>query len=468
MGYYNIFVILKNILYNFRRIFKYICISLLALCFIAICLLLMSTKGECAEYTEDYSSTIKLKFSVDDTILSRFNSTQYADGSYLYLIMSRFVSFQGWYCDIYAVPRSTGATTLGVYNYSNNTWTSNSTITDWYKTSFATSSIPSTITLSHYTTAFNISSAPRRTDTNFSDPSYVIANIPVWTTYDSMIFDINGDNQRFHFPNEPLPPFNEPVFVNAEDSNWGNTLVNGEFNYFFIDENDADIVSFEVRDLTLINQNYNIDIDSWSQTFYLWELPQYLYNEQTKQYAIPKTDLVNGYYNNHTYQFVLSWQSDDDTYSKDWTITTDFSQATIINNEEQQKNKMEQDISSINNFLTDDSYNSSTITDQMPSTNLPDPTEFQVDNIFNMFREAFTTTNAQDIVIPLPHTDNKIIIPADLVTSKIPNTILILIQGFYWFLICRYIVKDISKIVERAKSGEILDAQDGNIKTDLF
>ena len=54
MDYFNFAKLFKNIVYNFMRIFKYMSISLICICFIAICLLLMSTKSSAyAETTLD-------------------------------------------------------------------------------------------------------------------------------------------------------------------------------------------------------------------------------------------------------------------------------------------------------------------------------------------------------------------------------------------------------------------------------
>lgn len=125
-------------------------------------------------------------------------------------------------------------------------------------------------------------------------------------------------------------------------------------------------------------------------------------------------------------------------------------------------------LNDINGFLNNSGYNQSSIVSSMPSTNIQDPSENQINNIFTMIRSAFSTTNAQNVVIALPHTDDTIILPADLVTSHIPPVILAIVQGFYWYLICRFIIKDITKTVENAKSGEILDAKYGNIKTELL
>lgn len=236
MDYFNLARFLKNVVFNFMRMFKYLSISLICICFIAVCLLLMSTKGECAGFREDYSSSIKIDFSVDDTVLSKFNSTEYADGNYLYLIFNRWVSFQGMYCDIYVVPRSTGATQIGVYNYSSGTLSANSSITDWYKTSFSLNSIPASLSFTHYTSSLSISpNTPRSTDTSFGNPSYVVRNLPLWTSYDSLIFSIDNSSTRFHFPNELLPPFTAPSFMPPNFNDSLQYLETGEFIAFQID-----------------------------------------------------------------------------------------------------------------------------------------------------------------------------------------------------------------------------------------
>lgn len=82
-------------------------------------------------------------------------------------------------------------------------------------------------------------------------------------------------------------------------------------------------------------------------------------------------------------------------------------------------------------------------------------------------RTAFVTSNSQSVIFPLPHGGN-ITIPPDITSSKIPSLLVGLIQSVYWFIIARYIIKDVANYVENAKSGEILDSNDGNIKTDLL
>lgn len=73
------------------------------------------------------------------------------------------------------------------------------------------------------------------------------------------------------------------------------------------------------------------------------------------------------------------------------------------------------------------------------------------------------------IVIPIPFTDKNITIPNDLVFSRINGTfVLTIIQLFWWYIIGRFIVKDIISYIDRLKSGEIISHTDTNIKADML
>lgn len=134
-------------------------------------------------------------------------------------------------------------------------------------------------------------------------------------------------------------------------------------------------------------------------------------------------------------------------------------------------NNVNEGLDDINNFLNDDSFSESSILNGMPnSDNYSNPTDGGISTIFSAFQNAFTnSSSAQSVRFVFPNSNGQYVdIPADLVSSKVPQPIVFLIQAFYWFMICRFIIKDISNTAEKAKSGEILDSSDGNIKTDLL
>lgn len=188
----------------------------------------------------------------------------------------------------------------------------------------------------------------------------------------------------------------------------------------------------------------------------------------------------------NSYKIRLSWVNPNnslDTQSVEYTWTMSLTAEQELTEEQKTQQEINQGINNLNNnisdlnnsqqetnnFLKDDTIDDNEIVSNMPTFgDYFDPSESGIGNIFNSLRTAFTTNQqGQDVVFPLPH-GGSIVIPANVTSSKIPPLLVGLIRSVYWFLIARYIIKDVSSYVEKAKSGEILDSTDGNIKTDLL
>ena len=127
-------------------------------------------------------------------------------------------------------------------------------------------------------------------------------------------------------------------------------------------------------------------------------------------------------------------------------------------------------INDMSNFMQDDNFSSDSITNNMPNSNeFNDITENGFDNIFNTLRNTFTSSNYQDVVFVVPFSNGQTItLPSDLTEKIVPTAIASLIQMVYWYLIARFIVKDIARYIEKAKSGDIFNSSDTNIKTDML
>lgn len=136
----------------------------------------------------------------------------------------------------------------------------------------------------------------------------------------------------------------------------------------------------------------------------------------------------------------------------------------------EQQEQIKEEINELNEFLSDTTTDNNTITDNMPSSNeYQDITESGFDNIFTTLRNTFTSTNYTDVVFTVPFSNGQTItLPSNLTENIIPNAIKVLIQMVYWFMISRFIVKDIAKYIENAKSGDIFNSSDTNIKTDML
>lgn len=425
MDYYNLARIIKNVVYNFMRMFKYLCYSLIAICFIVLCLLLMSSHSNAETIT--YNSSHYFEW------FRSSNNTTYRVSCNV---------------DFYGVPTGSGSTKYWTFY---DMETNEPVPVNLY----ANGSI--------YTSGFqrweNVVNSVISNQFPSGNDTYV-------SSAGNVIMYIDSSKTSFFFPE-----LIEPTFLNAEDSHWGNTLTTGEFNYFFIDGNSYENIIFTVIDFTLGSwDNYN-NIDNYTQTFEFSHDSDFIYDVPNNRYAVSKHSLKFGYTNGHSYKFSITWLENGGTDGKNWDITTDFSQSAIIADEENQKNNMEKNLNEINGFLNDNTYDSNNITNNMPNSDeYESPTDSGFNNIFTSFMNAFTNNQTQVVRFEFPNSNGQYIeIRSDLVTSKIPFPILMLIQSFYWFVICRYIIKDIAHTAEKAKSGEILDdTSDGNIKTDLL
>lgn len=133
-------------------------------------------------------------------------------------------------------------------------------------------------------------------------------------------------------------------------------------------------------------------------------------------------------------------------------------------------NKQTEEQEKTNDFLTNDNIDDSNIS--LPSINTNDITEDGIDNIFTAIYNGLTSGEARDIVLPFPFTNKSITIPANyteqFLTTSVFSPIYLIIQAFYWYIIARFIIKDIANKFEKIKSGNIENIENNNIKTDML
>ena len=466
MGYFNI----NSILYNLRKIFKYLSFSLLIVAFVVLALLLIGKDVHAAG--EDRIFTTPPQPVIDYLE----NTTEYNSGNYEFFIFQNGQSV----FTITLIEKSQLSSNLVCYMTGTTSYRFNNAFS--YK---QYSVNPNGQYLNETSNVSNINSV--------WGASYNANGIYYW--YSS--FDVYSDS-TYHTilytgVGTPDVPIEEPVFENYEDTeHFGNTLVNGEFTYFYfkIPHVEEPFTPFwfyfhDITDVPIPSDDYyngstsvfiNLN-DAVSNSVGLNYIYRYLTQDGYDYYAVPSVSPFGSYLNGHTYRLVLEWTYDSGVTadSKSFQWTTDFSQAGITKQDENKNDAMLSGINSLyksqqemNNFLNDNSYNSN---NNMPnSSEYTSPTDSGIDSIFTALYNAFTTNQTQTVRFVIPFTNEQYIdIPSDLITSRLPQVIIILIQSVYWYVICRYIVKDIASIAEKAKSGEILDgSSDGNIKTDLL
>lgn len=148
-------------------------------------------------------------------------------------------------------------------------------------------------------------------------------------------------------------------------------------------------------------------------------------------------------------------------------------QEIMINQNSQMINEQQNTTNAIENLedtITDSNIESGS--SDLPSTNVNDPTQNGIDNIFQSIYNAFCTGQAQDIVFPIPFTNKNITLSpyyvSDMLTSFGANWIYTLIQAFWGYFIGRFIVKDIARKINKIKSGDVENIENNNIKEEML
>lgn len=450
MAYYNFFIKLtKSFLY-----------SLFFIAFIVVCLLLMSSKVKATTYETGFTDA-----QVEDI-----------EDTYDNIISDTGISFDYWICTL----NPGGSAMISFFN-------SNSDNIVFYANNGYINCTESVVGHSYllrgngtYTDAgtFNAPSLANRIGYQNGFLCFY-GNVT--------LYDYNKTTILW----EPSDSESDFIFENYEDTtHYGDTLVTGEFTYFFFkvrkNPNWDDVPSpcfFYFHDIT----NFSIPFDTYvnDTTSVFFDLNEqgtfknhaYLYafdfSGDYIKYAVACALPFGSYKNNSTYQLNLFYIDPitDERHEKTYTWTTNFTSAGISKQNAIEDDNMLSNINSLRSLYNKDfNINDNELIKMFPSSsNYISPTENGINTIFNSFYNAFTTTETTSFIFEIPFSNGQTIeIPSDLITSKIPSYILYIIQTLYWFIICRFIVKDIAKIVQKAKSGEIFEDNTSNIKTDLL
>lgn len=133
---------------------------------------------------------------------------------------------------------------------------------------------------------------------------------------------------------------------------------------------------------------------------------------------------------------------------------------------EEQTEKIEEQT----DYLKDDTINNNSI--YLPQDNSNDITQDGLNGIFTTIYNAFCTGQAQDIIFPIPFTNKNITLQANYIRNMLTNSnanwVITIIEAFWWFLISRFIIKDISNKITKIKSGNIENIETDNIKGDML
>lgn len=219
-----------------------------------------------------------------------------------------------------------------------------------------------------------------------------------------------------------------------------------------------------------INQYLLIDDNTSPRTFY-FNIPKF---EILKNIIVrPNTSITFTLTCSPSFEDVDTW--DLGTYALSITqeqadiINANTGQQITNNNttiNQQNANNLQNINDSINNSDVEFSDSS------LPSDNTEDITQEGINGIFSSIYNAFCTGSAQDIVFPIPFTGKEITLSPnyvrEMLNSSDANWVINFIELFWWYIISRFIIKDISKKITKIKSGNIENIENDNIKEEML
>ena len=217
-------------------------------------------------------------------------------------------------------------------------------------------------------------------------------------------------------------------------------------------------------DITLRGNGENLNVLNYNLGTYTLSLTS---QEETTINEDSNKEIISSLYN--TGQEINNSINQQTTIIQEQTNAIN-NQTNAINN---QTDKIEEQTNAINeqtDYLQDDTINNNSI--YLPQDNSNDITQDGLNGIFTTIYNAFCTGQAQDIVFPIPFTNKNITLQANYVRNMLTNSnstwVITIIEAFWWFLISRYIIKDITNKITKIKSGNIEDIETTNIKGDML
>ena len=293
------------------------------------------------------------------------------------------------------------------------------------------------------------------------------------------IYDVNGANIVFESTNNSIADI-EP-FIETESS----TIVNWSFDYLHINSGSETIYYNNVLNEQTTATLYLDYI--YDGIRYRYQIPSNLYGINTNDtfdIYIPRTSLLNNVNitNGSNVSFYLGIRKNSESVfplgSYTFNLTTEEQeqiqqdsdkalQGEILGAQQETNNKLD----NLDNTLTDSNVADITA-DTLPSDSTNDITADGVNGIFTSIYNAFCVGNAQDIVFPIPFTDKTITLSANYISNALTNSgatfIITIIQAFWWYIISRFIIKDIMGKINKIKGGDIENIETTNIRGDML
>lgn len=242
------------------------------------------------------------------------------------------------------------------------------------------------------------------------------------------------------------------------NTSWvGNIVVmNGPFYGNWIQQDSSMMASMESVTMSVPDPYLNITSDRWFD--FLQDIG--VIQSSSDKLLLQKLDEIKSSAN--TAQSINS------------TIREESNKINSTLNEQKQIQQQQQQLQQEqNDFLMSTAQDSDIDISHFQTADIDDPSSSYMSNIFNTIYNAITKWQSKDIVLPIPNTNKSITIEADSTANSLKAVhaewIITFVSAIYYFIVARFILYTVNKIVDEVKSGKILDSQNNsNITTDLL
>lgn len=309
-------------------------------------------------------------------------------------------------------------------------------------------------------------------DSNYSqDPSYIIK-----TTY---------DNNCYHAIKFLMNP-NIHGTTYAQEVAY---VIYNHYNYYVVPTGDVTFRFYFIYDdkpTSYINSHDDTGFDyiSVPTVYGVMHYNSYYdfgyYNNMNPHYQISKTNVsaqtcyVPNILCNYGNESLYNWAKYELGYADTETIAGLLT--VIATNTGDMSSKMDEMIEEqkeTNDFMKSEDTSGVDTSYSNPGSGTSDSTESAFNGIFTRFYNAMTSNGyGTNITVPIPFTRKQITIPSNLTRNILAQYMGALFNDLiplvWYFLVGLYILKDMAKIIQDIKSGDIMTKTDTNIKTDML
>ena len=331
--------------------------------------------------------------------------------------------------------------------------------------------IPNIETISSDTFRFTSPSFSQYGNDEWSEPAYnqTASLIP----YNNQTFE--NLNVQFYGGNTGNSELNNPSIKAPFITNDENNLATGTFQYLTINSGGYNSTNF--KDFYLLTFDYNASDDSFENFLPKAEIlitnktndngySVYENSDGSYLFTLPSNLLKLDFRNNRNYSLKLAYKEQTEFEGQVIETWNYIQEVYFTVTGMTVQDSVDNGFSDIEDDLTSSDIDIDT---NLPTDDTTDITSSGFDSIFNTIYNTVSGTNSNPLVITLPFVNKSFTISKQTVYGNLDLGLLgTLINTVWFFVVSVFIVKDISKKINKIKSGEIDNIENDNIKEDML